>query len=63
MKTAIAFKYSSRGSENGLALRNCRQYLFVCGCLNDRIQLFDAMNGTFVTQNLILSWIHVTIRI
>jgi DNA-binding beta-propeller fold protein YncE len=48
------FKFGSIGSGNGqfkdphgLALSNCGQYLFVCDCNNNRIQLFNAMNGEF----------------
>jgi DNA-binding beta-propeller fold protein YncE len=51
------FQFGSKGSENGqfqyasgLALSNCGQYLFVCDRNNDRIQLFDAMNGEFVAK-------------
>jgi hypothetical protein len=49
------FKFGLRGSEKGqfqsprgLAFSNCLQYLFFCDCNNDRIQLFNAMNGLFI---------------
>jgi len=48
-------KFGSRGSGNGqfqyprgLALSNCGKYLFVCDYYNHRIQVFNAMVGTFV---------------